>query len=394
MDYESVLSAFDSEMKVLLPHDHMDIVLLSHSGADHYCYEVGVRTSWRELADKPLPTAMSPVRAVLWGEVPFYLSRDALRDERFHFPGALDDPIFAAGLKSRIIIPLRVQARVIGSLNISRQAPDAYDERDVELAEQSADLIAPYLHALMHSEEARKAAHAESAAKSREQMLRIGALRLTEGMENERRRLAMDLHDQTLADLARLSRMAARIRRPLQQSADGQMLLDFIEFEDEIESCLDELRRIVDDLRPGILELFGFAEAVEEHLRRCVRFAVPPIHTRIEDRAPGLADALDETTRIAVYRIIQEAANNAARHSGASEISVTIDAVGERLRIEVSDDGRGCSAPHEGGGGVSHMRTRAALISAEFSIASTPDAGSRVTVCLPLPERPSLEVAQ
>lgn len=389
LDYESVLGAFHSELNVLLPHDHVDIVLLSPSGADHYCYEVGVTTSWGKLAHKPMPTAMSPVRSVLWGKVPFYLSRDALTDERFHFPGALDDPIFAAGLMSRIIVPLRVQARIIGSLNVSRQKPDVYDESDVEVAKQSADLIAPYLHALMHSEEARKAAHAESAAKSREEMLRTGALRLTEGMENERRRLAMDLHDQTLADLARLSRAAARLRGPLQQSTDVQMLRNFIEFENELESCLNELRRIIDDLRPGILELFGFVDAVEEHLGRCVRYATPPIHTRIEDRASGMVDALDETTRIALYRIIQEASNNAARHSGASEIGVTIDAAGDRLRIEVSDDGSGCALPQEGSGGMSHMRTRAALISADISIVSSPEAGSRVTVCLPLPKAAS-----
>lgn len=394
MDYESVLSAFHAEMNALLPHDHMDIVLLSRSGADHVVYEVGVKTSWGDLAHQPQPTAKSPVREVLWGKVPYYLSHDALSDPRFHFPGALDSPIFAVGLRSRIIVPLRVQARVIGSLNISHQGAGQYDENSVELAQQSADLIAPYLHALMHSEEARKAAHAEIAAKNREQMLRAGALRLTEGMENERRRLAMDLHDQTLADLARLSRMAARIRGPLEQYTEPQVVMNFIEFQDELQSCLNELRRIIDDLRPGILELFGFEDAVEEHLNRCVRYANPPISTNIQDRTRGMVDALDETTRIALYRIVQEAANNAARHSGASVINITIEAADEQLRISVCDDGKGCAVSQDGGGGMSHMRTRAALISADISITGNAESGSRVTICLPMPQSALAEDAE
>jgi signal transduction histidine kinase len=207
----------------------------------------------------------------------------------------------------------------------------------------------------------------------------MGALRLTEGMEHERRRLAMDLHDQTLADLARVVRQISALRD--QGSADAKQLA---EFEHEIVSCLTELRHIVDDLRPGILELFGLADAVESYLNRSVRSASPPIAVRFTDTSRGAADDLPKTVQTALYRIVQEAINNAVRHAAPRRIEVAFSAASDALRLVVSDDGCGFT---QGGaiavGGIGHMRTRAALIGAQLSIdAAAPGRGTRVTVSL------------
>ncbi|RVB80814.1 ATPase, partial [Mesorhizobium sp. M7A.F.Ca.CA.002.04.1.1] len=106
------------EIGSLIPHDHMDLAVLSHDGRRHACYEAGFHTSWSELAQHPLPTEVSPIRSVLWGEVPYLLADDALSDERFHFATAIDGPIFAARLRSRIVVPLRARGGIIGALNI------------------------------------------------------------------------------------------------------------------------------------------------------------------------------------------------------------------------------------------------------------------------------------
>ncbi len=94
---------------------------------------------------------------MLWGEVPYLLADDALFDQRFHFTGAFDEPIFAARLRSRIIVPLRARGGIIGALNISRHEAGCYTLADVEVAQQCADLIAPYIFALIQTEEARRA---------------------------------------------------------------------------------------------------------------------------------------------------------------------------------------------------------------------------------------------
>ena len=232
IDPAAAFQAIAVEVETLLPHDHMDIAVVLDEGRSHVCYETGCRTSW-SLAQQPLPVEISPIRDVLRGELPYLIAEDALEDPRFHFPGALDGPIFAANLRSRIVVPLRARANIIGALNISRHEPAAYSLSDLELAQHCAEFIAPYIFALIQSEEARTALLAESEARNRAELLRVGAARLTEGMERERRRIAMDLHDQTLADLARFVRQVSALHR---QGVAGSVQL--AELEREVVNCL------------------------------------------------------------------------------------------------------------------------------------------------------------
>lgn len=389
MDYESVLRAFGTELRHLIPHDHLDIVLLSKHGKEHACYEVGLLTKWSDLARRPLPTRISPVRAVLMGEVLYLLTDDALSDRRFHFKGAIDEPIFTARLRSRIIVPLRAQGGIFGSLNISRQQTGRYKRADVSIAQHCADLLAPYLYALARTEDARKAAFAEAEARTREEVLRAGALRLTEGMERERQRLAMDLHDQTLADLARISRRIAHLR-----VRGGARPDDLVELENDLGSCLHELRRIVEDMKPGVLDLFGFAEAIEASLTRSIAGAGLDVAIELKDRSQRAADRLPTTLRTALYRIVQEAVNNAVTHSGARRIRVEISKHSACVEVAIIDDGRGLSGPAETScGGMSHMRTRAALIGAQIRVArGAGGTGTRVTVRIPLVRQTETEI--
>ncbi|GLS21861.1 ATPase [Labrys miyagiensis] len=367
------------EIGKLIPHDHMDVAVLLQEGASHACYEAGYHTSWSSLAEQPLPTSRSPVRAVLWGDMPYLLAADAVADPRFHFDGALDGPIYSAELRSRIVVPLRARGEIVGALNISRHDRDCYCLEDVDVAQQCADFIAPYIFALLQANEAQRAVLAEAEARNREELLRVGASRLTEGMERERRRMAMDLHDQTLADLARVARQISALRS--QGVARAGQLADL---EAEVVSCLTELRHIVDDMRPSVLELFGFRDAVEAHLNRSVSRAKPPIAVGIVDSSDGSADDLPETTRTALYRIAQEAINNAVRHADAGRIEVHIGSTSAELVVAVIDDGRGCDPPAAvASGGVGHMRTRAALIGARLEIGrASRKGGTRVEIAI------------
>jgi signal transduction histidine kinase len=354
----------------------MDVAILLHDGQQHVCYEAGFHTSWSTLAQSPLPVEVSPVRSVLRGEVSYLLTDDALEDPRFHFDGALDEPIYSAGLRSRIIVPLRARGNIVGALNISRQARDTYTFRDLEVAQHCADFIAPYIYALIQSEEARRAMLAESEASNRKELLRVGAARLTEGMERERRRIAMDLHDQTLADLSRIVRQVAALHH--QGVARTAQLA---ELENEIVNCLTELRHIVDDMRPGVLELFGLRDAIEAHLNRSVSRASPPIAVHMKDQSDGVVDMLPERIRTALYRIVQEAINNAARHGAPSRIDVSLLAAGPILRITVADDGSGyMAADPDESGGIGHMHTRAALIGANLRVEPGRERGTRISV--------------
>ncbi|MEX0338784.1 MAG: GAF domain-containing sensor histidine kinase [Arenibacterium sp.] len=379
-DYDLVLKNFANQLRVLIAHDHLDIVLLHPSGTQ-ICYEARMHTAWSHTKSPAKPTAESPIREVLLGETPYILTGDAWTDPRFHFEGADNKPLFDANLHSRIVVPLRVQGKLIGSLAISSHKQDFYDRELVWLAQGAADLVSAYLFALERGKEAKESAVAELEATGREAALRLGALRLTEGMERERQRLGMDLHDQTLADLARIRRRMSRIEGG---TAAAQREIDLLQ--SELDHCLDEVRGIVENMKPGVLQMFGFAEAVEAHLQRCQKHMRRKIAMQVEDSSSGRVDALQDTVRTAMYRIVQEAVNNALKHADCHSIDVRIVQDKENVVVAIDDSGTGISESDlRSNRGISNIKTRADLISAtvKFKRLSDPN-GTRVEVCVPV----------
>lgn len=381
MDYQSVLMEISGEVNHLMPHDHMDVsLILPDRPESHIVYEVGLITEWGDNSRYPQPVAFSPIRDLLRGEVDYYLTDDAINDVRFHFKNAFDSPIFDANLRSRLHVPLHVHGIVQGTLNISSHQTGQYSQEDVQTAQQVADLLAPYFYALVRNEHSKKLALAEGASRGREEALRLGALRLTEGMEKARKRIGMDLHDQTLADLTRISRRISSISK-----TTSPLGADILKLGSDISTCVSELRRIIEDTKPGVLELFGFAQAVEAQLERSVAGVVPQIKTSVTDTASSLLDACQESLRTTLFRIVQEAINNAVKHGPPSHLSVSIEADTDTLIISVFDDGTGAISNVESSkGGLDNMRVRAALISSEIEIiGNEPDRGTRVTIKVP-----------
>ena len=161
-----------------------------------------------------------------------------------------------------------------------------------------------------------------------------------------------DLHDQTLAALTRLLRTVDAEDLPLDRAA----------LNDGLSACIRDLRRIIDEAVPSQLVLFGFAHAIAEHLIKAV--GADPCALTLVDRTGGIIDRIDPTVRTALFRITQEAANNAARHAKADRITITMDATpAGALCIVVRDDGIGMSGRvGTRRSGLLHMETRARLI--------------------------------
>lgn len=380
MKIDAVVQEFAAQIQKVIQYDHLDIVLLAANGR-HFHYESGMDTAWNDSGRDFKKTAFSPVRQVLEGQEEYMLTDDAQLDERFNFEGADNEAILSAELRSRIVVPLKVQGSILGSLAISSQKPGCYTNGEVEMARDAADLLSPYLFALARNAEARKSAVKASEAKAREELLRVGALRLTEGMERERRRLGMDLHDQTMADLARMSRRISNLLgEPRILAADLEVLAA------DLELCRQELHQIVEDLKPGLLELFGFSEAVDAYLTYWVESTGSRLSAKLTDHSGGCVDCLPDLVRVSLYRILQEAINNVGKHSGAAHIDVDIKYQNRLVTITILDDGCGLKGSDlNSSGGVNHMKTRAALISANFVIkARENEFGTIVEVSLPL----------
>lgn len=380
LDCQSVLREIAGEVHQLFHFDHMDVAIVLEDGKCSSSYEVGLDTRWGQHVTGGLPIFISPIRSLLNGEVPYLITGDALTDDRFHFDGAFDSPIYEAKLRSRVHVPLHVNGTLLGTLNISSQQKNAYTEYDVEVAQCIADLLAPYFYSLSQTEQAKKAALGESHALNRENMLRLGALRLTQGMEQERKRLGMDLHDQTLADLTRLLRHIAVLRR-----ADNVDENAFIYIETEIDTCIKELRNIIEDTKPGVLELFGFAQGVEAQLERSIAGVKPDISISVLDHSNDYLDEIDTSQRTTIYRIVQEAMTNAVKHSDASSVQVEISKTASSLSIAIIDDGAGINIDTQNNNsGLDNMKVRASLVSSTLSFnKNTDNAGTKVVLDIP-----------
>lgn len=189
--------------------------------------------------------------------------------------------------------------------------------------------------------------------------------------ERERRRIARDLHDQTLADLRRLQLRTDTLKRD--PDAGSRMA----ELRREIEDVSVEIRRICEDLSPSVLENVGLSAALRYALVQTL--AQLPEERRFAESFE-CSDDFDEHTRLTlveqlhVYRIAQEALSNAARHAEAKNVrlSLTEDEAGFSLLVE--DDGHGFQPSEGGGRGVGNIQARAGIIGAT-AIWESPETG-------------------
>ncbi|CAN7382771.1 GAF domain-containing sensor histidine kinase [Rhizobium sp. LjRoot254] len=379
LDFHSVIRAVAAEVSQIIPHDHMDVCIIMLDGKYHTAHESPFETGWGR--NPPAPISSSPIRSLLYGEVDTMITGDACNDIRFHYEGAYSAPIFEGDLRSRLHVALKAQGDVIGALTCSSHQINVYGEDDLDRARSIADLLAPYFFALRAAEQAKRSAIVETEARAREEGLRLGALKLTEALEVERQRIGMDLHDQTLADLTRLSRRLERLTHSSDVSSD--MIEPLFR---SLQHCMHDLRQIIEEARPAVLQLFGFAQAVENHLERSIRDSGSAIKWVIDDRTEGLVDSLPKNVATALFRITQEAVNNAIRHASATEMAVEIIASQTHLKITIRDNGIGmASTQKRTGSGIDNMRTRARLISARFEAAKNKDGpGTFIEVSLPI----------
>jgi len=154
--------------------------------------------------------------------------------------------------------------------------------------------------------------------------------------ERERRRIAKDIHDETLPEMARLKRLA-----------DSSASLSGNEVREDICKRLDtaiiDLRRVVDDLHPIILDNFGLNSALKSLIDRVSR------HTKITTdytcSAENLDEDLDELKRLTIYRIVQEALNNIEKHAQATSAVIRLERRNGNILVQVIDNGKGLGVP-------------------------------------------------
>jgi signal transduction histidine kinase len=204
--------------------------------------------------------------------------------------------------------------------------------------------------------------------------------RLVLAREEERRRLRRDLHDglgpALAGHLLRLDVLAARVKGD--PGAAGYV----DEMRAELRGTVDEIRRVVEGLRPPALDELGLVGALEQAAARISRSSVMRVELVVADLPP-----LPAAVEVATFRIVTEAITNAVKHSSAARCTVSIVAEGVTLAITVSDDGCGPPAGPSQGHGLHTMRERAEELRGRVTIAAAPEGGTVVSAALPLPRR-------
>jgi signal transduction histidine kinase len=210
---------------------------------------------------------------------------------------------------------------------------------------------------------------------------------ITRGQEEERKRLARELHDDTVQDLIALSHRIEMARRTLQHDpAAASQRLD--ELKALVDESLAELRRFTRALRPIYLEDLGLLPAIE----MLVRDVEATGGLSASFRATGQPRRLTEEIELTLFRIAQEALTNVVQHAQASTVDLVLDFTPDEVLLTVEDNGVGFSVPDRPEGlaraghfGLVGMRERAALVGARLTLASQPGAGTRVAVHVPSP---------
>ncbi|MBI6702134.1 sensor histidine kinase [Pseudomonas alliivorans] len=299
-------------------------------------------------------------------------SMDKVADTLAVGPQWLDCP--QARLPSVLMLPLRgADEGAFGTLLLANSVGiNAPDNEDIESLQLLATLLAAHLENNRLLE----------ALVARERTMSELVHQLFTAQEDERKRMAYDLHDglaQTLAGLhQRLQGFAGRCPElPEPMSADLQAILNLAQH------CVGEGRQLISGLRPTVLDDFGLLQAVDKEADR-LREAGIAVHwsSRSMVRLPSHLE-------IGLFRIAQEGINNVLKHSGAGSVQLALDISDSNVSLLLEDNGRGFVTDQRSDGsgvqklGLVAMQERASLMGGRLTCVSRPDCGTRLRATVP-----------
>ena len=205
--------------------------------------------------------------------------------------------------------------------------------------------------------------------------------RLVSAQEEERRSISRELHDEVGQSLSALLMEAGNAAAAANVPADAAHVRQHVDSIKKLaEASVNIIRNMTLLLRPSMLDDFGLVPALEWQAREVSKRTGIRVQVTAADSAGELPDDL----KTCIYRVVQEALHNCARHAQARSVRVVVRQEGSRINLSVEDDGRGFDARRVRGLGLVGMEERVRHLGGEFHIVSTPGTGTKVDVELPL----------
>lgn len=268
-----------------------------------------------------------------------------------------------------VSVPLVAQSEHVGHLWLSARTPgESLTPADLRLLHDLAPQIAVAVQAVRLTDELR---HLTTD-------LQQSRTRLVTAREEERRRLRRDLHDGLGPTLASLTFKIDAARNLFTRDSErADRLLESVR--QQVQEAITDIRRLVYDLRPPVLDELGLLSALRE---QAVSYQHQGLQILIE--APEHLPPLPAAVEVAAYRIAQEALTNVVRHAEARQCSLCLYLRDRVLTLQITDDGKGIAPEHHIGVGWLSMQERAAELGGRCTIADASSGGTTIQVSLPL----------
>lgn len=292
-----------------------------------------------------------------------------------------------------LIIPFRYALKSMKDTDYARAVlVTAYDDLEVRVEERTHELV--NTNEKLKTAIADRVKYEESLRKS-EKELKLLASQLLTAQEKERRRIALDLHDNVTQPLVALK---LRIEHAMIEVGDSNSNKKMTELEKRllpiVQESIDEVRTMYMRLRPSILDDLGLM-ATLTWLWRDFQDTNPHIHIQ---REIDIAESeIPDSLKIVIFRVIQEGLNNIVRHSKADQVQVTLTMVNDIVELTVQDNGIGFSIEKAlsvddslRGMGLSSMRERTELTGGKLRINSENGKGTQILVAWPIRHDQSL----
>lgn len=351
-DVERVLDLIVKRARALV--DARALLVLLRRG-DRLVVAAGAGRIDAELGELDLPTERSVYGAAMYGRSPQRLEGE---------PGAAEFGLRQRlGAERAVVVPLLFRGYAVGTLvALDREAGGAgFDQEDVRLLQAFATSAATAVATAQAVESERL-----------QQQVEIG--------ERERRRWAQELHDDTLQNLAAIRITLAAALQSGAEDRDELLERAATDTVDGLERQIGELSRLINDLRPAALERLGLEGALHALAEESAARGELEVEASFE-----LGTLLNRDQERIVYRLVQEALNNVAKHAQAAWAGVSAHWSGEELRIEVCDDGRGFDpGAVSSGRGLVGMRERVESLGGRVEFSPRQGGGTVVIARVPL----------
>jgi signal transduction histidine kinase len=349
MDIDAVLNQVVHLVQKTFGYDHVALALLED---DYAVYRVGAGRLWEDPAFDFNPSHLKIGDEGVTGRV-------AASGEALYLPDVREDTGYVEMQGSRTLseltVPIKVKGEVIGVLDAQSDRLNAFDDSDLIVMQSLADQAAVAIENARLYREAQKLAVVE-----------------------ERNRLARELHDSVTQALYGVTLHAEAAFRQLKNHKMKLAIEQLEELKATAQEALREMRLLIFELRPSVVELQGLIPALRARLEAVEERAGIQVEMNIDDQL-----VLSERVQDGLYRIAQEALNNALKHAKANQIILNLTRELSHVVLEVTDDGIGFNPEEavEGGGlGLDGIIERAELLGAELILDSWPERGTTIRV--------------